>query len=124
MKHWLSPFVPHFTNLSYLSFGDEQPLWPFATDSHHAQSADNNISLEVTVNMFLQTWDTKVTVIKLYLASMVKAAMDNDLQLDGLFYWGTLILRETPRLKGVLFGNPDSKGFFHRPLSKTGDTVG
>jgi hypothetical protein len=72
---------------SYLSFGDERPLWAFVADellARKAQEADSNVDLDIRVNTYLQTWDTKVTELKPDLAAMVKVATNHALRLDGL----------------------------------------
>jgi hypothetical protein len=72
---------------SYLSFGDERPLWAFVADellAKKAQEADSNVDMEIQVNTYLQSWDTKVTELNPDLATMVKVATKHALQLDRL----------------------------------------
>jgi hypothetical protein len=39
--------------------------------------ADSNVDMEIRVNTYLQSWDTKVTELKPDLAVMVKAATNH-----------------------------------------------
>jgi hypothetical protein len=74
---------------SYLSFGDDHPLWAFVEDellAKKAQASDANVDelLRYNTYEYLQTWNIKSAELSTDLAAMVEAARDNGLGMEGL----------------------------------------
>ncbi|KAJ6559704.1 hypothetical protein B0H19DRAFT_944653, partial [Mycena capillaripes] len=86
---------------SYLSFGEDRPLWAFVADellAKKAHASDTNVDKLLRYNTYLQTWNTKSAELSADLASMVDAARVNGLKIEGL-----AISREIQRAVPIWF---------------------
>ncbi|KAJ6532977.1 hypothetical protein B0H19DRAFT_965261, partial [Mycena capillaripes] len=86
---------------SYLNFGEDRPLWAFVADELLARKAhisDTNIDELLRYNTYLQTWNTKSRELSADLASMVDAAKDHGLKMEGI-----AISREIQRAVPIWF---------------------
>ncbi|KAJ6524574.1 hypothetical protein B0H19DRAFT_972001, partial [Mycena capillaripes] len=74
---------------SYLSFGNERPLWAFVADeilARNARAEDLNVDEALRRNMYLQTWrtNTRSKTLPKDLKDLIKVADKYDLQMEGL----------------------------------------
>ncbi|KAJ7260295.1 hypothetical protein C8J57DRAFT_1068632, partial [Mycena rebaudengoi] len=75
---------------SYLSFGDDRPLWAFVADEILALKvpiADLTVDKGMRRNMYLQKWRTNLSELKKDskdLANLIKVAQKHELRMDGI----------------------------------------
>lgn len=82
----------------YLTLGSERPLWAEVADAmlaHNTPKTEDQILEETRMNVFLQSWVTKVSEIPLHLKEAFKATKKYGIHWEGLTFHND-VLRDMP----------------------------